>query len=207
MFFALFVFFVATFPPIHPLQRHKHRRIYQRMDIAATLSLIFTGLKKAIAARAYFHDTELLNRAYKRVNRTTNRLVILFLAWRAGKLPKPRKSRAGQKRKSSPRLHLPTGRAWLHLRVPPTPTAFAAMTYGTQLEHLIATEAELQKFLAEVPQAMRYINPIRHMLGTGPEPAKRQRKPRPPKPPAPPRQPRRPVYPLLRPRPWKILKA
>ena len=179
------------------------------MDIGATLTGIFTGLKKAIAARAYFHETELLNRAWHRVNRTTNRLVALFQKWRAGKLPKPRPSQAGQKRKpaKTPKLKLPTGRAWLRIRVPYTPTSFGVITCGTQLEHLIATEAEMQRFLHEVPQAMRYINPLRHMLGTGPEPAKRVRKPRPPRPPAPPRQPRRPVYPLLRPRPWKILKT
>ena len=174
------------------------------MDIGAALTLILANLRKAIANRVHIRDTELLTRTYYRINRLANRLAALVLKWRAGTLPKPRPSRAGQKRTpaAKPRAKYPTGRSWLSARMA-APDSQGVAVFGSQLAHLIDNDADMQRFLRDVPQAMRYLRPIQHMLGYGPPPPKRSRKPRPARPP---RQPRRPVYPQVRPRVWKIAK-
>ena len=162
------------------------------MTFTQALTHIFLGLKTAIATRASRHDSDLLLRAYRRIERMATRLQTLIALWRAGTLPKPRPSQAGKPRKRAPRPPFPTGRSWLCVRVPMLPGAQGAAIFGCQLQHLMDNDAEFRAFLNDVPQAGRILRPLANMLGIGPEPPKRIRKPRPPraKPAPPPPRPR-----------------
>jgi hypothetical protein len=105
----------------------------------------------------------LMDAAHTRLRLMVNRLTALVARWRAGTLPKPRPSRAGQPRKprDPPKVKLPNGQMWLVKLVQET-----AQIRG-QLEHLLTNE-ELQEFLKAVPQAGRILRPLCKMLGADP---------------------------------------
>ena len=136
---------------------------------------MFTGLQAAIAvvAARERHLTVLLVAVWGRIGRIRTRLERLIALWRAGMLPKPRKSRAGGTRVVGERKtsDLPRVPGWLLVAVR------EAGPYGTRLEDLLS-EAECVEFLAAVPQARRLLRPLCRMLGVGVKPG-RARKNRP----------------------------
>ncbi len=119
---------------------------------------------------------QVLSIAWYRIGRMVHRFRRLYDRWRAGTLPKPRKSRAGQaaKPRTRPRAYFPTIYGWLGQDVPP------ARSFGSQLDYLMRTP-DFEEFLAAVPQARRMLRPLCHMLGP-PAP----RLPPPPRPTPPP---------------------
>ena len=133
---------------------------------------ILSDLQAAIAVVSARHRllTPLLVAVWGRIGRIRVRLERLIALWRAGMLPEPRKSRAGQA--AQPRVRaaseLPTAPAWLVAAVG------AAAGYGGQLESMLS-QAECVRFLAEVPQARRLLRPLCRMLGVG---LRKTRKPR-----------------------------
>ena len=133
---------------------------------------ILTGLQAAIAVVSARERalTALLVMVWGRIGRMRTRLERLIALWRAGRLPAPRKSRAGQKRGGvrAPSA-LPTAPAWLVAAVR------EATVFGAQLEQMLSQE-ECVRFLAEVPQARRILRPLCRMLGVG---LRKTRKPRP----------------------------
>jgi len=126
-------------------------------------SLILADLQAAIAARAARDQrlAVLLVAVWGRIARMRTRLERLIAHWRAGTLPRPRTSRAGEKRVSvrTPSL-LPTRAGWLPELVRD------ALAFRSQLEHLLSQE-ECVAFLAAVPQAGRIMRPLCRMLGIG----------------------------------------
>ena len=124
---------------------------------------LFTGLQAAIAvvAARERHLTVLLVAVWGRIGRIRTRLERLIRLWRAGMLPKPRKSCTGGTRVGgSPKSELPIVPAWLLVAVR------EAAPYGTRLEHLLSQD-ECVEFLAAVPQARRLLRPLCRMLGVG----------------------------------------
>ena len=124
---------------------------------------LFTGLQAAIAvvAARERHLTVLLVVVWGRIGRIRTRLERLIALWRAGMLPKPRKSRAGGTRLGGRgKSALPAVPAWLLVAVR------EAAPFGARLEHLLS-EAECVAFLAAVPQAGRILRPLCRMLGVG----------------------------------------
>ena len=104
---------------------------------------------------------------------------LLVALWRAGILPKQRRPRDQQAGKPTDRparakQSYPSTRGWLVARV------WEAGAFRSQLENLLSRE-ECVAFLAAVPQALRILRPLCHMLRveTVPEVI---RKPRPPAP-------------------------
>jgi hypothetical protein len=97
-------------------------------------------------------------RLWARLLRTTARLEVLFIRWRAGQLPasRPRPNRAAAARKPQP--YLPRAFGWLLKLVPP------ADAFGALLQHLL-TDPEMLDFLTEVPQAGRLLRPLCNTLG------------------------------------------
>ena len=141
------------------------------------LSLIFTQLQAAIAARAARDPrlTVLLVAVWGRVSRMRARLERLVALWRAGNLPAPRPTRVRVPRKATrQKAAFPNGAGWLRARV------LEAGAYGTQLQHMLS-DAECAAFLAAVPQAGRILRPLFHMLGVSPvpEPVRKQAPPPP----------------------------
>ncbi len=135
---------------------------------------ILSDLQAAIAVVAARDRalTVLLVAVWGRIGRMRGRLERLIARWRAGTLPAPRKSRAGEVRGAPGiRIAFPTAPAWLLVRVR---TAVAARA---QVEHLLS-QAEYVAFLAAVPQARRILRPLCRMLGIGVAPS-RVKKPRP----------------------------
>ena len=135
----------------------------------------------------------LLQRTHHRVNRLRRRLLALIAKWRAGKLPKPRPPRPGRVSKPNPdREKFPTAHGWLTRHGGNNQIG----AWAGQFYHQFHYDTEVTRFLAEVPQAGRYIRPLCHMLGIelpdALKPAPRKRKPRVPKP-------RKPRLPPLRP--------
>ncbi len=132
---------------------------------------LLTGLQAAIAvvSARERHLTVLLVAVWGRIGRIRAKLERLIRLWRAGMLPKPRPSRAGQVRVGVRRVpELPTVPAWLVAAVG------AAGEYGGRLEAML-TQEECVRFLAEVPQARRVLAPLCRMLGVG---LRKTRKPR-----------------------------
>lgn len=130
------------------------------------LSLIFTQLQAAIAARAARDPrlTVLLVAVWGRVSRMRARLERLVALWRAGNLPAPRSPRVQLARSGARSKNMfPNGAAWLQRRV------VEVGAYGTQLQHMLS-DAECAAFLAAVPQARRILRPLFHMLGVSPVP-------------------------------------
>ncbi len=124
---------------------------------------LLTDLRAAIAVVAA-RDRGLsafLGLVWVRVARMGARLERLIGLWRAGRLPEPRKSRAGAVRSAvRAKPVFPTSPAWLlaHVR--------EAGAFGSQLEHLLSGE-EAKAFLAAVPRAARILRPLCRMLGVG----------------------------------------
>ena len=136
---------------------------------------LLTGLQAAIAVVAARERalTVLLVAVWGRIGRLHTRLERLIRLWRAGMLPKPRKSRAGGTRApGEPKAsELPRVPAWLLVAVR------EAAPFAARLEHLLS-EAECVEFLAAVPQARRILRPLCRMLGVGvkaPRPGRRDR--------------------------------
>ncbi len=135
---------------------------------------LFTNLLAAIAVVAARERalTVLLVAVWGRIGRMRTRLERLIRLWRAGMLPKPRKSRAGEVRVRvrTPSV-IPTVPGWLVVAVR------AAAPIGAGLEQMLS-EAECVAFLAACPQAGRIFRPLCRMLGVGAK-AARVRKDRP----------------------------
>ncbi len=160
------------------------------------LDYLLTRLRATIAAKAAPLRgalCALLNLAWNRISRAQYRLDKLIAKWRAGTLPKPRPSRAGQPRKpaatTTERPKFPYRRGWL--------LEFAGeIPYlGEELQRQMESQPEFAEFIAACPQAGRILRPLCHMLGIEVpatfrrEPPKRKPRPRaeprPPKPPKP----------------------
>ncbi len=134
-------------------------------------TFLLTELQAAIAvvAARERHLTMLLVAVWGRIGRIGARLERLIRLWRAGMLPKARKSRAGTACGGGRRVSaLPTVPAWLVVAVR------EAAPLGARLEDLLTRE-ECVRFLAEVPQAGRLLRPLCRMLGVG---LRKTRKPR-----------------------------
>jgi hypothetical protein len=130
------------------------------------------------------------------LQRTIIRFDNLIARWKAGKLPKPRKSRAGQgaQKRKTPRFRLPKEFGWLYphtdiprLTGPGGP--YIGTPYGiavAELEQLI-NGPEMAALLAEMPHIARTLRPLRHMLGISTVPVQVGAFiPQPPPPPPPP---------------------
>ena len=139
-----------------------------------SFSAILSDLQAAIAVVAARERalTVLLVAVWGRIGRIRTRLERLIVLWRAGMLPAPRPSRAGQAGTAgrAPPI-IPTTPAWLLVAVR------EACSARTQLENLLS-EAECVEFLAAVPQARRILRPLCRMLGIGVAPSAVGRKPR-----------------------------
>jgi hypothetical protein len=148
-----------------------------------SFAIILTGLRAALGLKAATDRTlaTLLGLVWSRISRMQQRLERLIAHWRAGTLPTPRPSRAGQKRQHTTRPKFPTAPAWLVARV-----GYTAAGFGSQLQHAL-TDPEWAAFLAAAPQANRILRPLCHMLGIAP-PVPLPRTPRPARPAPPPRQ-------------------
>lgn len=142
---------------------------------------ILSDLQAAIAVVSARHRslTPLLVAVWGRIGRMRVRLERLVALWRAGILPKQRRPRDQQAGKPTDRparakQSYPSTRGWLVARV------WEAGAFRSQLENLLSRE-ECVAFLAAVPQALRILRPLCHMLRveTVPEVI---RKPRPPAP-------------------------
>ncbi len=138
------------------------------------LSFLLSNLQAAIAVVAARERllTALLVAVWGRIGRMRVRLERLVALWRAGMLPKARKSRAGETRTSVrvPSI-IPRTPAWLLVAVR------EAAPLGAQLENLLS-QAEWVEFLAAVPQAGRILRPLCRMLGVGLKPTVKGRRPR-----------------------------
>jgi hypothetical protein len=127
-------------------------------------SRILSDLRAAIAVVAARERSlsALLVIVWGRVSRVGVRIERLLALWRAGKLPAARAPRVREDERAAAdvvrRPRIPSGRGWLALR------AWEVRAFGSQLAHLIATDAEFARFLAEVPQAARILRPICRML-------------------------------------------
>ena len=133
------------------------------VKIMINFSFLFTNLQAAIAvvAARERHLTVLLVAVWGRIGRMRSRLERLIALWRAGMLPNPRKSRAGEMRTGARSVSvIPTVPAWLVVAVRD------AAPIGAQLESLLS-QAECVEFLAAVPQARRLLRPLCRMLGVG----------------------------------------
>ena len=133
------------------------------VKIMKNFTAILSDLQAAIAvvAARERHLTVLLVAVWGRIARMRLRLERLIALWRAGMLPPPRKSRAGEARTSIRQKSVfPTSPAWLVV------TVREAGAFGSQLEHLLS-QAECVEFLAAVPQAGRILRPLCRMLGVG----------------------------------------
>jgi len=129
---------------------------------------ILIDLQTAIAARAARDRalTVLLVTVWGRIARMRMRLERLIALWRAGTLPVPCGSQAGQVRvpRAKPRENFPTAPGWLLRKL-----GYEVAAYGSQLQHLL-TKAECAAFLAAVPQAGRVLRPLLRMLTVDPLP-------------------------------------
>ena len=128
-----------------------------------TFFAILSDLRAAIAVVAARERvlTAVLSLVYGRVCRVATRIERLMVLWRAGKLPKvraPAPREAGVARDRVARARIPSGRGWLAVR------AWEVRAFGSQLAHLLATDAEFARFVAEVPQAQRILRPLGRML-------------------------------------------
>ena len=136
-----------------------------------SFSHILTGLQAAIAVvsardRAL---TVLLVAVWGRIGRIRSKLERLIRLWRAGMLPKPRGPRAGGGHGGARGVSaLPAAPGWLMAAVR------EARPLGAQLEQMLSQE-ECVRFLAEVPQARRFLGGLCRMLGVGRHRARRVR--------------------------------
>ena len=131
------------------------------------MSTYFHGLKAAVApsmsmAKDHF---AFVAAVWHYIFRLSGRLDRLITRWKNGTLPKPRPPASPQPGRTraatsgKPAFRLPGGHMWLIRGI--QGTAFA----GSQLAHLIATNAELHEFLEAAPQGRRLLNPLCRALG------------------------------------------
>jgi len=125
-------------------------------------SLILIDLRAAIAVVAARERglSALLLIVWGRVSRVAARIERLMALWRAGILPVVGVPRVGRIAVVGVRVRtrIPSGRGWLAIR------AWEVRAFGSQLAHLMATDAEFARFLAEVPAAARMLRPICRMV-------------------------------------------
>ena len=142
-------------------------------------ALYFHGLKAAVAPTLSMPKERFafVAAVWHYIFRLSGRLDRLITRWKNGTLPKPRapQPRAHQPPapqplvpqpdltpdtpRAKPAFRLPGGHMWLIRGI--QGTAFA----GSQLAHLIATNAELHEFLEAAPQGRRLLNPLCRALG------------------------------------------
>ena len=135
--------------------------------LATRFRTIMDGLRAAIGMHVARDRTReaLFALLWNRIGRMANRFGTLVSKWRAGTLPKPRPSRAGQPGKPrAPRPRLPQGRTWLVAQV-----GYTAAGHASQLQHLLA-DPDMAAFLQAAPQAGRILRPLCRMLGMAPPP-------------------------------------
>ena len=128
--------------------------------LMVNFSFLLTNLQAAIAvvSARERHLTMLLVAVWGRIGRMRTRLERLIALWRAGMLPNPRKSRAGEVRTGvRSESVIPTAPAWLLVVVR------EAAPIGAQLESMLSQE-DCVRFLAAVPQAGRILRPLLRML-------------------------------------------
>ena len=128
------------------------------------LALYFHGLKAAVAPTLSMPKERFafVAAVWHYIFRLSGRLDRLIARWKNGTLPKPRPpqpGRTGATQAGKPKFRLPSSHKWLLHRI--QGTAFA----GSQLAHLIATNAELHEFLEAAPQGRRLLNPLCRALG------------------------------------------
>ncbi len=138
---------------------------------------------------------------FNRISAANDRLARLFAVLAAGRLPRARAPRPGQKG-GKPAPHLPRRRAWLVATL-----GHRAAAYASQLQHLLDAP-ETRALLAEAPPAVlvsagRTLRPLCRLLGVTLPPSL-QPPPRPtkveaPPPPAKPARPKPVPLPKLRP--------
>ena len=166
-------------------------------SVAARFTEILQGLRAAIGLHVAKDRAReaLFLLAWTRIGRMARRFESLFSKWQAGRLPKPRPSRAGRHAAASspqprklrdPQPRIPRGRTWLVAQV-----GYHAAGRASQLQHLF-TDPDFGTFIEAAPQVGRILRPLCHMLGIDPPP-----------PLAPPVRPRRkpPARPAPRPTP------
>jgi len=136
------------------------------------LALYFHGLKAAVAPTLSMPKERFafVAAVWHYIFRLSGRLDRLITRWKNGTLPKqrlPKPRPPGSSRPDrtcaasagKPVFRLPSGHKWLIRRI--QGSAFA----GSQLAHLIATNAELHAFLEAAPQGRRLLNPLCRALG------------------------------------------
>jgi len=133
-------------------------------NIIESLTLIFAGLKQAIASNRHMPQSRiaLLERVWLHVHGMRNRLERLYTRWRNGTLPKPGtrgRARATPATSRPAVARLPRGRGWL---VRDTQAVVGARS---QLAHFLATHPDIPAFLEAAPQAGRILRPLCRMLG------------------------------------------
>ena len=133
-------------------------------NIIESLTLIFAGLKQAIASNRHMPQPRiaLLERVWLHVHGMRNRLERLYTRWRNGTLPKPGtrgRARATPATSRPAVARLPRGRGWL---VRDTQAVVGARS---QLAHFLATHPDIPAFLEAAPQAGRILRPLCHMFG------------------------------------------
>ena len=133
-------------------------------DLKETLSIYFHGLKAAVAPTLSMPKDRFafVAAVWHYIFRLSGRLDRLIARWKNGTLPKPGTPRPGRARATQagkPQFRLPSSHKWLIHRI--QGTAFA----GSQLAHLIATNAELHELLEAAPQGRRLLNPLCRALG------------------------------------------
>ena len=135
--------------------------------LATRFRVIMDGLRAAIGMHVARDRTReaVFALLWHRIGRMTRRFEALFTRWQAGKLPKPRPSRAGQPRTPrAPSPRLPRGRTWVVAQI-----GYHAAGRASQLQHLLA-DPDMAEFLHAAPQAGRLLRPLCHILGIDPPP-------------------------------------
>ena len=135
-------------------------------------SLYFHGLKAAVAPTLSMPKERFafVAAVWHYIFRLSHRIDRLIARWKNGTLPKrrppgspqpaaPDPGRTRATPMGKPAFRLPGGHMWLIRGI--QGTAFA----GSQLAHLIATNAELHEFLEAAPQGRRLLNPLCRALG------------------------------------------
>lgn len=132
-----------------------------------TFRAILTTLRGLVGTHAQRNPAllALMLLVQTRLSRAMTRFAALVAQWRAGTLPQPRASRAGQTRTHAPSPHLPAEHGWLVGMV-----GYQAAGCAGHLQNLLHTD-EMAEFLAAAPQALRILRPLRRMLGIDTVPA------------------------------------
>jgi hypothetical protein len=130
-------------------------------DFATRFRTILSGLMAFIATVAAKDRprADFLVRIHHHLNRTIQRFERLATHWRNNTLPKQR-SRPGRPARPQAAPRLPTGKAWLQRAL----NHYLANGHAAQLQHFLTTE-DCQRFLAEVPRALRILRPLARSLG------------------------------------------